>query len=78
MSGYTSAELLRRWQQEQLTPEQALGYLLQLVHAQQQLLQAQQQRLRELEQHLTTLVQTAATDKPSSRKGAVATSNRNT
>lgn len=49
MSAYTPLELLRRWQQEELTTEQAMGHVLQIIQAQQQQLQAQQQRLRALE-----------------------------
>ena len=49
MSAYTPLELLRRWQQEELTAEQAMGHVLQIIQAFQQQLQAQQQRLRALE-----------------------------
>ena len=54
MSSYTPSDLLRRWQQEDLTADQAIGHLLQLMLAQQQLVQALQQRLRTLEHRLTT------------------------
>ncbi len=59
MSFYTPSELLRLWQREQLTAEQALGHVLQIVHAQQQMLQAQQQRLRNLEQQLAARIEAA-------------------
>jgi hypothetical protein len=62
MSFYAPSDLLRLWQQEQLTAEQALGHVLQIVHAQQTLLQAQQQRLRNLEQQLTAQIE--ATSQP--------------
>ena len=52
MSAYTPLELLRRWQQEELTAEQAMGHVLQIIQAFQQQLQAQQQRLRALEARL--------------------------
>ena len=54
MSTYTPLDLLRRWQQEDLTADQAIGHVLQIILAQQQMLQAQQQRLRTLEQRLAT------------------------
>ncbi|GEM_PF-5421339 len=59
MSFYTPSDLLRLWQQEQLTTEQALGHVLQIVQAQQQSLQAQQQRLRELEQQCAARIEAA-------------------
>mgnify|MGYP005843156725 CR=1 FL=1 len=52
MGAYTPLELLRRWQQEELTTEQAMGHVLQIIQTQQQQLQAQQQRLRPVEVRL--------------------------
>ncbi|MFP4437437.1 MAG: hypothetical protein ACLFVO_09335 [Chloroflexaceae bacterium] len=57
MSFYAPSDLLRLWQQEQLTAEQALGHVLQILQAQQQMLQAQQQRLRDLEQQFAAQVE---------------------
>ncbi len=58
MSFYAPSDLLYLWQQEQLTAEQAMGHMLQIVQAQQQMLLAQQQRLRTLEQQLVCVEQT--------------------
>lgn len=61
MSSYTPVELLQRWRQEELTTEQAMGHVLQIVQALQQQLQAQQQRLRTIEARLPDNSPPAAT-----------------
>jgi hypothetical protein len=47
LSTYTLAELLRKWQREELTVEQMLGHLLQHLHD-------IEQRLRQLEKPVSS------------------------
>lgn len=87
MSFYAPSDLLYLWQQEQLTAEQAMGHMLQIVQAQQQMLQAQQQRLRTLEQQLVCVEQTltasncrvcTSASAPERKRAATASSRRQT
>lgn len=50
MAAYSPEKLLQLWKQEEVTAEQAIGQLLQLVIALQQSLQQVEQRLRAVEQ----------------------------
>ena len=45
MSNYPIEELIARWKREELTAEQAIGQVLQVLHAQQQRLRALERRL---------------------------------
>lgn len=79
MSFYAPSDLLYLWQQEQLTAEQALGHMLQIIQAQQQMLQAQQQRLQRLEQQLVCVEQTltAGNGRPSGAGASTSAPGRN-
>ena len=58
MATYTPPDLLHKWQQNDLTPEQAIGQLLQHLVEQGQRLNEVERRLRQLENSPT------ATPKP--------------
>ena len=53
MSAYAPKELDRLWRQEQITAEQAVGHLVQLVLELQQRQADLEKRLRQLEQRTT-------------------------
>lgn len=50
MAAYSPEKLVQLWKQEEVTPEQAIGQLVQLVAALQQSIQQLEQRLRAVEQ----------------------------
>ena len=49
MATYTPPDLLHKWQQNDLTPEQAIGQLVQHLLAQEQRLSEVERRLHQLE-----------------------------
>ena len=76
MNHYSIDDLLVRWQRENMTTEQAVGQILQILRTLEQRLRDQNQRLREQIDQLQTPEKPTSEPTPSPKKSSTVASTR--